>query len=204
MAFWGAPIATEKHAHLAVAAAHAMVQEVALIQQEHKARGLPAIGLGIGISTGVMCVGDMGSDIRRSYTVIGDTVNLGARLESLSKVYGCEVVASANARMQAPDWAWQQLDTVRVKGKAQAISIYCPWGPAQTLTDQQKAQLQAWDIFLAHYRQQNWDACTQMLRTLQNQNPDSALYQLYVDRIAARQMLPFDPQWDATTTLTHK
>src|SRR4051794_37466849 len=120
MAFWGAPVETPSHAELAVKSAIEMSQAVRAINAEHRARGMPEIGIGIGINTGIMCVGDMGSDIRRSYTVIGDSVNLASRLEGLSKVYGVDMVVSESTRRLAPEFAWLELDRVRVKGKEQA------------------------------------------------------------------------------------
>jgi len=76
MAFWGAPVETSQHAFLAVKSAMEMAHAVRGINQEHRTKGLPEIGIGIGLNTGTMCVGDMGSNIRRAYTVIGDAVNL--------------------------------------------------------------------------------------------------------------------------------
>ena len=93
MAFWGAPVETADHAQLAVKSAMEMAHAVREINQIHRTRGLPEIGVGIGLNTGTMCVGDMGSNIRRAYTVIGDAVNLGSRLEGLSKAYGVDTVA---------------------------------------------------------------------------------------------------------------
>mgnify|MGYP006199510279 CR=1 FL=1 len=102
MAFWGAPVPSLDHATCAVRAAIGMAQAVQQLNQEHRAQGLPEVGVGIGLNTGTMCVGDMGSDIRRSYTVIGDAVNLGSRLEGLSKVYGVDTVVSESTRALAP------------------------------------------------------------------------------------------------------
>ncbi|WP_457306362.1 CHASE2 domain-containing protein, partial [Polaromonas sp. P5_E6] len=104
MAFWGAPVDTPDHAGLAVKTALEMSNAVKKINEEHKIKGLPEIGIGIGVNTGTMCVGDMGSDIRRSYTVIGDSVNLGSRLEGLSKTYGVDIVVSESTRKQANDF----------------------------------------------------------------------------------------------------
>ena len=105
-----------------VLAALAMRRAVAQINLDHRQRGWPEIGMGVGLNTGVMCVGDMGSNLRRSYTVIGDAVNLGSRLEGLGKHYGVDIVVSETTRAQAGDgFTWQELDTVKVKGKDAAV-----------------------------------------------------------------------------------
>lgn len=126
MAFWGAPVAMPDHAALAVAAALDMATAIQTLNRERASQGLPAIGVGIGLNTGPMCVGDMGSDVRRSYTVIGDAVNLAARLEGLCRVYGVDVIASEATREQAPGFVWQALDRVRVKGRASSVSVFTP------------------------------------------------------------------------------
>ena len=204
MAFWGAPVETPRHAELAVSAALEMSQAVRRINQEHRARGLPGIGVGIGLNTGTMCVGDMGSDVRRSYTVIGDAVNLGSRLEGLSKVYGVEIVASESVRLQARDFAWQELDRVRVKGKEQAVGIFFPVAPAGTLEPQTDDELRTWDAFLHAYRAQDWEQCEQKLRDLQSLGAKKYLYDLYSERVASMRLLPFDPGWDGATNFETK
>jgi len=199
MAFWGAPVPTPDHAHLAANAALGMAEAVRQINEEHAARGLPRIGIGIGLNTGTMCVGDMGSDIRRSYTVIGDAVNLGSRLEGLSKTYGVEIVASETSRAQATQHGWQELDRVRVKGKAQAVGIYTPWG---SHGEEVRAP---WEQFLTAYRAQDWPACRDLLQrhgALRERNP--ALHILYTQRVEDRAVLPYDPDWDGATNFDSK
>jgi len=124
MAFWGAPVQTCEYASLGVKTALEMAKAVQQLNAEHRAAGLPEISIGIGLNTGTMCVGDMGSDIRRSFTVIGDAVNLVSRLEELSKTYGCDIVVSEFTRNLAPGFIWQELDKVRVKGKDHAVAIF--------------------------------------------------------------------------------
>ena len=199
MAFWGAPVATPDHAHLAVSAALEMAQAVEQLNIDHRARGLPEIGVGIGLNTGIMCVGDMGSDIRRSYTVIGDAVNLGSRLEGLSKHYGSSIVVSESTQSRAPQFAWQQMDLVRVKGKAQSVAIYQPLSTQSELTPQVSDQLATWAQFLTSYRQQQWAQCDQSLTQLTKSQPPSALYELYAARVAQRRLQPMDPDWDGAT-----
>ena len=204
MAFWGAPVETDHHAHLAVKSAMEMAHAVREINHEHREKGLPEIGVGIGLNTGMMCVGDMGSNIRRSYTVIGDSVNLGSRLEGLSKAYGVDIVVSESTRKLAPDFAWQELDRVRVKGKEQAVGIYWPVAPADRLNPETANELKTWAGFLKAYRSQNWDQADVMLINLLRMNAKKYLYQLYTERVASMRLLPFDPEWDGATNFDTK
>lgn len=204
MAFWGAPVETSEHAHLAVKSAMEMANAMRDINVEHRGKGLPEIGIGIGLNTGEMCVGDMGSNIRRSYTVIGDAVNLGSRLEGLSKTYGLDIVVSESTRKLAPDFAWQELDRVRVKGKEQAVAIFWPVVPIQRLTDEVSTELKTWAGFLKAYRCQNWDQADVQLLNLTRMNPKKYLYQLYAERVASMRLMPFDPSWDGATTFETK
>jgi adenylate cyclase len=204
MAFWGAPVDTPDHAALAVKTALEMSNAVRKINEEHKAKGLPEIGIGIGLNTGTMCVGDMGSDIRRSYTVIGDAVNLGSRLEGLSKTYGVEIVVSESARKLAGDFAWQELDKVRVKGKDQAVAIFWPLAPADRIDKDSSAELKTWGMALKAYRAQDWDQCDVQLLNLQRANGKKFLYRLYAERVASMRLLPFDPEWDGATNFETK
>ncbi len=204
MAFWGAPVDTPNHAQLAVKAAIEMCQAVRKINEEHRAKGIPEIGVGIGLNTGTMCVGNMGSDIRRSYTVIGDAVNLGSRLEGLSKNYGVEIVVSESTRKLATGYAWQELDKVRVKGKEQAITIYWPVSATDDLPKEQADELKTWAMLLKAYRNQDWDQCDVQMLNMQRLNAKKFLYQLYSDRVASMRMLPIDPTWDGATNFDSK
>lgn len=204
MAFWGAPVDTPEHASLAVKTSREMVHAVHQLNEEHRAKGLPEIGIGIGLNTGSMCVGDMGSDIRRSYTVIGDSVNLGSRLEGLSKTYGVDTVVSEATRKLAPDFAWQELDRVRVKGKDQAVAIFWPVAPLSQLDGRSAGELKEWALALKAYREQAWDDCDVHLLNLQRMNAQKYLYRLYAERVASMRLLPFDPGWDGATNFETK
>jgi adenylate cyclase len=136
--------------------------------------------------------------------VIGDAVNLGSRLEGLSKAYGVEIVASESTRRAAPQFAWQELDRVRVKGKEQAVGIFCPLSTAEHLTEAQQGELLAWADFLKSYGAQDWDQCQVLLPNLQRMNAKKYLYELYSERVASMRLLPFDPSWDGATNFETK
>jgi len=204
MAFWGAPVDLPNHAHLSVKTAMEMANAVRKINEEHRAKGILEIGVGIGLNTGTMCVGDMGSEDRKAYTVIGDSVNLGSRLEGLSKVYGVDIVVSETTRKLAPEFAWQELDRVRVKGKEQAVAIFWPLAPMDRLEKSHQDELRTWAAFLKAYRAQDWDKCDVELLNLQRMNPKKYLYELYTERVASMRLLPFDPEWDGATNFETK
>jgi adenylate cyclase len=205
MAFWGAPVDTPNHARLAVQAALEMTAAVQEVNVEHRTQGLPPIGMGVGLNTGTMCVGDMGSDLRRSYTVIGDAVNLGSRLEGLSKHYGVDIVVSDSTRVEAgEDFIWQELDKVKVKGKDEAVTIHTVLGTADQLTDDLRDELGRWNTFLQAYRAQDWDSAETLILALIRSVPHKVLYHLYQERIARFKGQPVDPLWDASTQFDTK
>ena len=204
MAFWGAPVDIPNHAHMAVKASMEMANAVRKVNEEHRAKGIPEIGIGIGLNTGTMCVGDMGSHIRQAYTVIGDSVNLGSRLEGLSKVYGVDIVVSESTKKLAPEFAWQELDRVRVKGKEQAVAIFWPLAPVDRLDKSHGDELKMWNSFLKAYRAQDWDQCDVLMLNLQRMNAKKYLYELYSERVASMRLLPFDPEWDGATNFETK
>ncbi len=125
MALYGAPLDDEDHAEHAVATAVAMVKALESLNREWARQGRPTLGIGIGINSGEMIAGTIGSRQVRSYTVIGDAVNLGARLESLNKEYGTSIIISdATRRQLRTSWALRPLGGVVVKGKSVAVDIY--------------------------------------------------------------------------------
>jgi len=204
MAFWGAPVPLVNHANLAVAASLDMIQTVQAWNTTQHYSDSVAISVGIGLNTGHMFVGDMGSDIRRSYTVIGDAVNLAARLQGLSSIYGVDIIVGEGTRQKANQFVWQELDRVRVKGKEVAVDIFSVLTKADQLTARHAAELTSWNAFLNAYRRQDWNLCDAQLLALRAQNPAKYLYQLYAERVASMRLQPIDPFWDGATSFETK
>ena len=204
MAFWGAPVDNPLHATFAVRAAMEMAQAVEELSAANRAAGRPEVSVGIGLNTGLMSVGDMGSAVRRSYTVIGDAVNLAARLEGLGDTYGVAIVANESTAMAASAYAWQELDRVRVRGRQQAVTIYAPVGLHAELEPQQARALGQWAKVLAAYHAQQPLEARHLLDSLIARDAKKVLYRLYADRLASMPLRPFDPEWDGAARFESK
>lgn len=189
MAFWGAPMSQPEHAQIALHCAHEIITSLPRINSDLKASGLmPSqyhdLGVSIALNTGVMCVGNMGTELRQAYTVIGDEVNLAARIEPLSRLYAVDIVATNVVRKHNPDWVWQELDLVQVKGRQAPERIFTPIALRSALGDAQRNELKVWSQFVQAYRQGQVDSCEMLLFNLQRLHPASALYTLYAERLA--------------------
>jgi adenylate cyclase len=125
MAIWGAPVDVPDHAARACEVALKMQETLVGLNQAWAKAGKPAVAIGIGINTGAMAVGNMGSAARFDYTVLGDQVNLGARLEALTKEYGISILCGAQtAEAAGRDYVFREIDLVRVKGRAGAVPVF--------------------------------------------------------------------------------
>ncbi|OIQ82286.1 adenylate cyclase 1 [mine drainage metagenome] len=204
MAFWGAPLADPEHARHALEAALDMIAELGALQARFEARGWPPISIGVGLNTGEMIVGNMGSEFRMAYTVMGDAVNLGSRLEGLTKEYGVHIIVSEFTRAAVPDFLFRELDLVRVKGKDKPVAIFEPIGPAGQEGQATREELERYQAAYRLYRAQNWDQAEMQLLELQKQSPQRKLYQLYVERIAYYRQNPPGADWDGAFTFKTK
>lgn len=204
MAFWGAPVADAEHARNAVRTALDMQRELRRLDEPFKARGWPMLHIGVGINTGTMTVGDMGSPVRKAYTVMGDAVNLGSRLEGITKQYGVGIIAGETTRALVKDVVFRELDRVRVKGKDEPVAIYEPLGFSGEVTPERMEALKLWQHALRYYRAQDWDQADVQIYNLLRQEPDCRLYQLYAERIAHYRQAPPGEGWDGVTTFDTK
>ncbi|WP_028079310.1 CHASE2 domain-containing protein [Solimonas soli] len=205
MAFWGAPLADERHAFHALQAGLDMLRAVRELDAEFGARGWPALDIGVGLNSGKMSVGNMGSEFRRAYTVMGDAVNLGSRVEGLTKAYGVAIICTQSTRDAAPgDWAFRELDLVRVKGKQEPVAIYEPFGPKDALDADLRQDLARHRGALKLYRAQRWNAAEQEFLTLLNGGRPHEVYRLFLERIDFLRRHPPGADWDGAFTFEHK
>ncbi|MBI3715326.1 MAG: adenylate/guanylate cyclase domain-containing protein [Betaproteobacteria bacterium] len=204
MAFWGAPLADDKHAEHALLSAMAMQKKIKDIAPDFIKRGWPKLEIGVGLNCGVMNVGDMGSSFRRAYTVMGDHVNLAARLEGLTKEYGVGILVSENIVRTVAFAVYRELDRVRVKGKAEPVSIYEPVGIKGEIAESIIDELDRFHRALDYYRKQQWDDATRLLTTLSQADPNRKAYKLYLERIVDLRLHPPGKNWDGVFVFTHK
>jgi adenylate cyclase len=196
MAFWGAPNPLPDHARSAVLAGIEMQVTVAGLQSHFKERGWPPIQIGVGINTGRVSVGNMGSDVRVAYTVMGDAVNLASRLEGITKEYGVGVLVGEGTKESAPEFVYRELDLVRVKGKAQPVAIFEPLGLVGEVDPVQLEELKLFQQVLRLYRKQNWDKAELQLFNLARLTPGNKLYEVYTERVTYFRNNPPGEKWD--------
>ncbi|MGB1563297.1 MAG: CHASE2 domain-containing protein [Sinimarinibacterium flocculans] len=205
MAFWGAPLRDEQHALHAVLAGMQMQRSVRELDDEFERRGWPKLHIGVGINSGRMSVGNMGSEFRMAYTVMGDAVNLASRLEGLTKEYGVGVLVGQQTRDLLPSgWAFREVDLVIVKGRREPVAIYEPMGPKDQLDPGLREDLARHRGALQLYRARRWDeAEVEFFNLAQGPRPHP-VYSLFIQRIMALRENPPPPDWNGTFTFRHK
>jgi adenylate cyclase len=200
MAFWGAPLDDEHHADNAVATAIEMTGALQELTTAFAQRGWPEIKIGIGINSGEMRVGDMGSQFRKAYTVMGDAVNLASRLEGLTKLYGVDIAVGEDTVKAVPGYQFMELDKVRVKGKDESVAIFTPLVPVSEVDSKLRQRLKLHRSALRAYRTRNWDQAESAFFQLQQSFPEEALYPIYLDRITHFRSVAPPDDWDGVFT----
>jgi adenylate cyclase len=183
MAFWGAPVKRDDHAHRAVLAALNMEKEMRLLSERFVQNGLPDLYMGIGINTGVMNVGNMGSKYRITYTVIGDAVNLAARMETLTRIYHVPCIVSESTRQAVDDVLFRPLDFVQVKGKRQKTRIYQPICPADEADQDLLDKLQLHEQGMECYFNGQSGQAENIFKQLADVDQDDGFYQAMLKRL---------------------
>ncbi len=204
MALFGAPVFHPESPQKAVSCALDMLSDLRLLNEALVKDGLQPLVIGIGINTGKVVAGNMGSANRLNYTVIGDGVNLASRLEGLTKQYGVEIIVSQATRDLCPEFRFRELDLVQVKGKTEPIAIFEPLSVADTSSDSIKSALEQYHKAIAHYRSREWDEAETLLNQLITYDHDRKIYQLYLTRITEYQQNPPSSDWDGVVIFTNK
>jgi len=213
MAFWNAPLDDEQHPTHACSAALRMMRAMESLnarwreEAEAKGRAFKPVRLGIGLNTGVCCVGNLGSDTRFDYSVIGDNVNIASRLEGQSKTYDVGAVVGESTTSRAPDFAFIELDLLKVKGKTEATRIFALLGDQALKQSSDFIALSArHGEFLGRYRAKDWDAAERLAGECERLNSAHLdhLYALYRERIAYFRTNPPPADWDGTAEAMSK
>ena len=215
MAFWNAPLDDAAHQVNACHAALDMLQRIEALNETRQAEAengghayLP-IQVGIGLNTGLCVVGNMGSDLRFDYSVLGDSVNLASRLEGQSKQYGFPIIAGSATALAAKDqFAILELDFITVKGKSEPEVIYAIAGRAETANSERFQMLRNLTIeMLACYRSRDWDGALFAIERGRKSDVGQALarlFDLYEHRIVAFRQQPPEADWNGAVTLLAK
>jgi adenylate cyclase len=204
MAFWGAPVDDPQHARNGVLAGLEMQKECAVLNARFVARGWPTLRIGVGLNSGNVRVGDMGSQVRRAYTVMGDAVNVASRLEGRTKYYGVGILVGDSTRKLVKDVVFREVDRIKVKGKDEAITIYEPIALEADSDKRTHDEFKLWNQTLRAYRARQWDQADVNLLNLQRLNPDCELYGKFSEKVTEKRSNPPPPDWDGVTVFDEK
>ena len=185
MAFWGAPVPQPNHAELAIAGALAMQEAMHQVRSEFRTRGWPEIDIGVGINSGVVNVGNMGSRYRVAYTVVGDAVNVAARLEALTRLYGVDILISESTRDASQHGAFREIDHVRVKGKDRSTRLFEPLKSERDIDETVRRHHEG----LEAYYGGAWSEAQKIFAELKNLNP--TYYEMMIARMADVALPPY-------------
>lgn len=204
MAFWGAPIEKKNQEELACRACIEMKQKLMEMQKKWESENIPLINIGIGLNTGDCVVGNMGSTLRFDYTVMGDNVNLGSRLEGLNKEYGTTIIVSEYTFEKVKHkFLFRELDLVKVKGKHQPIRIYELVKEEKYVNIEDKQIVKLFSRGLEAYRRQDWVRARESFMAILEIRKDLTS-EIYLERIEklSKESLPKD--WDGVNVMKTK
>lgn len=206
MAFWGAPVPDENHAYNACVTALEMQDRLRELREKWKKLGRPEIKMRIGINTGKVIVGNMGSKVKFNYTVIGDDVNLASRLEGANKEYGTSIMIGEATYEKVKDKVIaRELDLLVVKGKTEPVRVYELIGLVNdTLPDWIKKFIEIYHEGLKNYRERNWDKAIELFTKAIEINPNDYTSKLYIQRCSYFKESPPPPDWSGVFVMQTK
>ena len=205
MALWGAPLPQEDHGARACLAALENQRRLAELRREFEALGLPPVYSRIGVNTGEMIIGNMGSSQRFDFTVIGDSVNLASRLEGANKTYGTAIIISEDTYRQAVARVEvRELDLIRVKGKEVPVRIYELLAAKGELDGKMGEARHRFTAGLGHYRRQEWAKAIGCFQQALEAVPEDGPSRVFIERCREFVETPPPPSWDGVYRLTTK
>lgn len=204
MAFWGAPLKDENHARHALEAALKMLSILPELNLQLKSEGLPPVRVGMGINSGAMNVGNMGSSFRMAYTVMGDAVNLASRLEGLTKYYGTPLLVSGELVRKVPEYLYRPLDKVQVKGRHEAVELFEPLGLLETASPEEKALVSLFEEGMKVYAEQRWDDAAAIFNQYLGINEVDVMAKIYLSRITEFREIAPPQDWCGVFSHTSK
>jgi adenylate cyclase len=205
MAFFGAPGELKNHPERAAEAALTMIGRLEALKRESGEKGIQRLRLGIGLNTGQVTVGNLGSPSFMDYTVVGDTVNLGSRLEGLNKTYGTLIIMSASTAERLNDrFVQRELDLVRVKGKEEPVKIFELVGFRNEVDGKKMEMIERFRKGLHQYRRREWEAAQETLSRLLRDMPNDGPTRLYLERLRELTLNPPSSQWTPVSTFMTK
>jgi adenylate cyclase len=214
MAFWNAPLDVPHHARKACYAALEIQKRIGPVNDEIRAecettgaKYMP-LAVGVGLNSGLCCVGNMGSDVQMNYSVLGDDVNVASRLEGQTRSYAVDIVVGESTQSEAADLAYLELDLIRVTGKNEPVRIFALLGKEDLAADPKFRTLgEAHAAMLAAYRAQDWEAARNFLARARALDPGlnlKGMYDVYEARIDEYTEAPPPPDWDTVYVATGK
>ncbi len=204
MALFGVPVPHDNDPVRAVNTALGMRSALTELNVELAGRGMPQLGIGIGINTGIVVAGNMGSPTRLNYTVIGDGVNLASRLEALTKRYNVGIIVSETTMAAVPGMVFRELDKVRVKGKNVPVTIHEPVGRAGTLAVDTAEELKQYHAAVKFYRERELARARAEILSLLKARPGCRLYEIYLGYIDHFSSVGMKDDWDGSFVLYDK
>jgi adenylate cyclase len=204
MAFWGAPYPQTDHALRACRTGLEMLQALRHLQAAWESRGVPRLEIGVGINTGAMLVGNMGSKRRFNFTVIGDSVNLASRLEGINRQFGTNLIISESTLLQVKDQVVaRELDLIRVKGKTQPVKVYELLGLAGDY-DQYRDVVGRFEKGLEAYRSSQWKTAIEMFQEVVRDHPQDGPSLVFIKRCQDLLAQPPEGAWDGVFVMKSK
>ena len=206
MAFWGAPTDDPKHAETCIKCVWAMNQRLQILNADLAKRNMPNLFTRFGLNTGLVTVGNVGSEKKKSYTAMGDSINLGSRLEGANKEYGTAIMMSefTYAKVQGL-YPVRELDMLRVVGKEQPVRVYELLGLSEAdVSEKKKKAVEIYLKGLELYRSKQWDQAEAMFRQALEVDPDDGPSQAYIGRCEDFKVLPPPENWDGVFVMKTK